>query len=99
MSGPESLLPPELDAVAALFDAQPASVRDLFQYALAMLMVADGKAVVVGQHSWADGRAHFEFTTVAGDAFEVAKPEVSDELLQQMMEMAREVLAEDEGRQ
>ena len=99
MSAPESSLPPKLGDVAALFDTLPESVRDLFLYALAMLVVEDGKAAVVGHQTGADGRERLEFRTPAGDLFEIVRPKLSEELLVTLTEMAHKILAEDERRE
>jgi len=40
-------LPPELQALAALLDAQPGHVQAAFQYCLALLMVEAGKAALI----------------------------------------------------
>jgi hypothetical protein len=59
-------LPPELAAFASLLDAQPAPVREAFNYCLAPLMVEAGKARLVGQEPGEAG-AVCTFETVAGE--------------------------------
>ena len=49
-------LPPELDAFASYLDAHMPNVRELFQYALAMLMIENRKAKVIETHTTDDGR-------------------------------------------
>jgi hypothetical protein len=59
-----------------------------------MLMVEDGKADIVERHT-IDAREHLTLRTVAGDTFTIVKPYVSEELLGEMRELAREILDED----
>jgi hypothetical protein len=79
-----------------IVDGQSPDVRELFQYALTMLMVEDGKAEIVEQHT-IDARDHLTLRTVAGDSFTIVKPFVSEELLAKMIEMARDILREEQG--
>ncbi len=65
-----SSLPPELEMFAHILDGQAPSVRELFQYALRMLMVENGKAEVVERHV-IDLREHLTFKTVAGEVFTI----------------------------
>jgi hypothetical protein len=88
-------LPPELDAFASYLDAQLPNVRELFHYALAMLMIEDAKAKIVETHTTDDRRQRMLIQTIAGDSFSIAKPLVEHALLEQMMKIAREVVAED----
>jgi hypothetical protein len=44
-------LPPQLDAFASILDAQPAPVREAFQYCLCLLMVEAGKMRLVEKRS------------------------------------------------
>ena len=87
-------LPPELEALGDLLDAQPASVREIFQYALTMLLIEDHKAAVIEQHTM-DAREYLTIQTLAGDTFSIAKPLVGDEMLDTLMEMARDVLQDE----
>ena len=89
-------IPPELEMFSRLVAGQPPDVRELFQYALTMLMVEDGKAEIVEQHT-IDAREHLTLRTVAGDSFTIVKPFVNEELLAEMRTMAREILDEDRG--
>jgi hypothetical protein len=66
-------LPPELDAFASILDAQPAPVRDAFQYCLCLLMVEAGKMRLVEKRSSENGRVCV-FVTSVGDRFSVARP-------------------------
>jgi hypothetical protein len=95
MAEPNFDLPPELDAFASYLDAQLPNVRELFQYALAMLMVESSKAKIVETHTTDDGRQRMLIWTAANDSLSIAKPLVDDALLEQMMEIVRGVVAED----
>jgi hypothetical protein len=85
----------DVEALESFLDSQPPNVRDLFHYALAMLMVEEGKGVFGEQSTGADGRTHVQVLTPSGDPFAVAKPAVSDSTLEQMMAIVR--LAKDKG--
>lgn len=89
-------IPPELEMFSRIVDGQPPDVRELFQYALTMLLVEDGKAEIVEQHT-IDAREHLTLRTVAGDSFAIVKPFVSEELLAKMTEMARDILRAEQG--
>jgi len=95
MTMPSNELPPELDALASYLDAQVPDVRELFQYALAMLMIEAKKAKIVETHTTDDGRQRMLVWTLADDSFSIVKPLVSDGLLEQMIEIVRGVVAED----
>lgn len=88
-------LPPELVAFSSFLDAQPLNVRELFQYALTMLMVEKNHASIIAENTRDDGKHWFTFRTTAGDVFAIARPDVPKELLLQMMEMAREITDEE----
>lgn len=91
----ESLnLPKELQDLAEMIDRQPASVRELFQYALVMLMVEDGKAEII-ETKEVEGRTELTIRTRAIEIFQIMKPEASEELLARMNELAREELMRD----
>ncbi len=87
-------LPPELQAIAQLMDEQPEDVRELFQYALTMLMIEDGKAKIVETHH-VDNLEYLTVETSAGDVFEIIKPQVREDLLGKMRALAREILEQD----
>jgi hypothetical protein len=91
-----SHLSPVLEMFARIFDGQSPQVRELFQYALVMLSVEDGRAEVIERHT-IDLREHLTFKTVTGDLFTIVKPDVSAELLAHVTALVREVLQEDSG--
>lgn len=78
-----------------MIDRQPANVRELFQYALIMLMVEDGKAEIIEMEE-VDGRTEFTIRTSTPEIFQVMKPEANEELLARMRELAREELGRDQ---
>lgn len=96
MNNSTNSLPPELAAFAHFLDAQPPNVRDIFQYALAMLMVEKKLATIVDENTTDDARKWFTFRTSAGDAFTIVRPLVSKELLLTIMEQAR-IIADEEN--
>ncbi len=58
-----------------------------------MLLVEDGKANIVERRT-IDGRECIYIRTVAGELFSVVKPDVDEDALAHLREMAREVLRE-----
>ena len=91
----ETNLPPDFEMLFRIIDGQLPQVRELFQYALVMLMVENGKARMTERHVTDDAREHFTYRTNAGDVFTIIKPDVSDELLAKMTKIAREILRDD----
>jgi len=86
-------LPKELEILAQRIEGEPAQSRELLHYALTMLMVEDGRAEIIDRPV-IDSHEHLTIKTLAGDVFTIARPAVSDELLNRMREMARRVLQE-----
>lgn len=93
-SDTDSSIPPELEMLSRIIDAQSPAARELFRYALIMLMVENGKAAVIDRRV-IDAREYLTFKTSADESFTIVKPDVSPDLLERMREMAREVLRED----
>ena len=60
MTHPMTSLPGEHAAFAALLDAQPAPVRDAFNYLLCLLMAERGALRLVETHPGAGGEGAFE---------------------------------------
>ena len=87
-------LPPELQQLAALLDAQPGHVQTNFQYCLALLMVEAGKAELVKTEAGEAGPL-CTFKTVAGDVFTVSKPAISKEDEVILIKRLRDVLGEE----
>jgi hypothetical protein len=92
-----STLPPEFDILSRIADAQEPSSRELFQYALALLMVEDGKAEIV-ERRMMNMRERVTLRTAAGETFTLLAPDVIEELLAQSREIVREVLDEEKDR-
>ena len=61
-----------------------------------MLMVEADKAKIIESHTTDDGRKQLLIRTVAGDSFSIVKPLVENALLEQMMDIVRGVVAEDD---
>ena len=76
-----------------ILDGQSPRMRELIQYAIAILAVEDGTAELIERHV-IDAREHHTFRTATGETFTVVKPDVSSEELERVREMAREVLRE-----
>jgi hypothetical protein len=97
-------LPPELDAFASILDAQPAPVREAFQYCLCLLMVEAGKMRLVEKRSSEpalagrpeNGRVCVVETSV-GDRFSVLEPKMSEESRAALVDVLREILEERKG--
>ena len=89
-------LPPDFSAIACLLDAQPAPVREMFHYCLAMAMVEAGKARLVGQEPGEAG-AVCTFETATGEQLSLARPAMTEEMEAEVREMLREILGEEGG--
>jgi hypothetical protein len=90
-------LPPELAAFSDLLDAQPAPVRDAFQYCLCVLMTQAGVMRLVEKVPGENGVVCV-FATTVGDHFSVTRPAMSREQEAALIDALREIL-EDEDRQ
>jgi hypothetical protein len=82
-------LPPDMEALSAFVDSQPPEVREIFHYALAMLLVEEGSASMGEPTTDGDGRTHVQLLTTAGNAFDVVKPALSEPMLEQMLTIMR----------
>ena len=87
-------LPPSLGLLSSIVNAQPPQVRELFQYALVQLLLENGKGEII-ERKTIDAREHLFIRSSSGEVFSVVKPLVSDELLEKLKEMAREVVTND----
>jgi hypothetical protein len=95
-------LPPELAAFSDLLDAQPAHVRDCFNYCLCLLMAQAGKMRLVekvpGEPVLADGPGNGTvcvFETTSGDHFSMVEPKMSKESKAALIDVLREILEEE----
>lgn len=86
-----SNLPPDLGALSRIIDDQPPEMRELFQFALAMLLVEDHKAMIVHQ-GVLDACEIIYLWTTGKEVFNVVKPVVGDDVLARLREMARDAL-------
>ncbi len=91
-----SEFPPGLATFSQIVDAQPVDVRELFHYALAMLLVEDSKATIVERRT-IDGREWLRLVTTGNELFSVVKPDVDDDVLARLRGMAREALEDESG--
>jgi hypothetical protein len=88
-------LPPEIEQVADLLSKQRPEVRDLFRYALVLAMVDDEKARVIGTR--VEEREWLTVKSVAGDVFEIVRPEISEEIESELMSQVRAIVADEDG--
>ncbi len=89
-------LPPKFAVLSRVVGAQEDNAREMFQYALALIMVEDGEAKITDQRT-VSMREQLTLRTVEGETFTILKPDIRDELLAQLKEMVREVLDEERG--
>ena len=87
-------LPPELQAFAALLDAQPSPVREAFQYCLCLAMVEAGKMKLVRTLP-GETTPICLFETSAGDSFAVSRPPLDAEQEAALLEALREIIDDD----
>ncbi len=88
------------EETAQIPDGQPAQIREVFRYALAVRLVEDGKAT---RHS--DGASSSSAGSTRGNdvyiltsghgLFSALEPEVGEDVLPQWREMAREAVRDD----
>ncbi len=87
-------LPPEYAAFAGLLDAQPAHIRDAFNYLLCLLMAERGALRLVDTHAGADGEVCL-FESSAGETFAIVRPPIAAEVEAQITATLRTILDED----
>ena len=88
-------LPPELEGFAFLLDAQPLPVREIFHYCLCLMMVETGKMRLV-ETVPGETSPICIFESIAGEAFSVSRPPLSQEEEAEVIAMLHEIL-KDEG--
>jgi hypothetical protein len=86
-------LPPELEGFAALLDAQPGPVREIFQYCLCLMMVEAGKMQLVEMLP-GEASAICVFKSSAGETFSVARPTMSQEEEAEVITVLGEILTD-----
>ncbi len=89
-------LPPEFERLADLIREQPPDVRDLFRYALVLAMIDDEKARITGTRIVGD-REMVTVKTLAGDVFEMVRPEISKEGEAGLIQRVRGIVHEESG--
>ena len=89
-------LPPELQLLADLVDAQPEHIQVIFRYCLAMLLVEGGRAELLRTEP-SDSGALCTFQTVAGDIFTLPRPVLDEETERMMIEKLCQILEEEGG--
>ncbi len=89
-------LPPDLAMLARVVDRQSSAARELFHYALVLLLVEDGKAEIVKRRT-VDEREWVTVRTIAGESFRIVKPDESDDMLETLKVLAREILNAERG--
>jgi hypothetical protein len=87
-------LPPELERVAEILSTQPPEVRELFRFALVLMMLDDEKAHIVSRRM-VDGREYLSIATIGGDTFEIVRPQISEDLEQQLLSQVRAIIDQD----
>jgi len=87
-------LPPEFEPLLQNLESQPESVREIFHYALVLLMVDDEKARVLETYE-EDGRIMWRVQTITGDTLCVVRPPISDDVEQVLLNRIRQMMAED----
>ena len=87
-------LPPELAGFAAMLDAQPPSVRQLFQYGLCLMMGEAGKMARV-QTIAADDAELTVFQSVTGETVALPRPSLSPAEETAFTALLRQILEEE----
>jgi hypothetical protein len=88
-------LPPELQQVADQLAEQPPHARDVFCYAILLVMIDDEKAWITGTRL-VDSREYLTVQSVAGDVFEIVRPPISEEVESELMSQVRAIVADEE---
>ncbi len=84
---------PDLNILSDMIDAQSPEVRELFEYALGLVLLENGKAEIAEQRT-IDARRWIIFRTAHGELFSVVKPEENDKRLTKLRAVAQECLVE-----
>ncbi len=69
-------------------------MRELFHYALAMLLVENRNAQITRTEKLGD-RTYLAFRTTGGEQFVIPKPDASEQLLERLTSLARDALEGD----
>jgi hypothetical protein len=87
-------LPPEPTAFAALIDAQPAPIRDTFNYLLCLLTAKRGVLRLVETRPGADGEVAV-FRSSAGETFTIVRPPLAPDIEARIRTTLRDIPDED----
>ena len=87
-------IPPEHAVFAALIEAQPAPVRDAFNYLMCLMMAEQGALRLVDTHSGADGDVAV-FESSAGETFTIVRPPIAPDVEAQIAAALRDILDDD----
>lgn len=89
---PETNLPYEFGPFLADLSHQSEAVRSMWRYAIALMLIDDEKARIVGM-SDENGRVMLQVETLAGDKFWIERPVMSEETEKLLLEQIRELCA------
>ncbi len=87
----KAALPPEMDKIARRANLHSAEARQLFTYALALLLVDQQKATIISRQPMGE-RERVVFRGASGNSFAVIRPLVSEMTLKRVKVLARIVL-------
>lgn len=91
-------LPPEFEPILKLIQAQPENVRELFHYAIVLMMIDDERAHVFGTYL-EDSKTLCRVRTITGEEFVIVKPDLTEETEQTLLEQVRKIVVEDRNQE
>ncbi len=95
MGGPYEL-PPEFDPLLVELADQPEPIREMWCYALVLMMIDDEKARIISSQL-ENGQEVIAVRTIAGDEFEIERPAVSAETEGMLFAEIRRIVTEETG--
>lgn len=88
-------LPAEFQAIADAVDAESPQLREMFHYALALVMIDDEQARIIGMRM--DGeKEYITLEIIGGERFEIVRPSISSELQAELRARVQKIMDEDE---
>ncbi len=81
-------LPPDYRALAAEFARQPASVQELFRFAVTLMLIDEERAWIVGTRTEC-GRERLKVRTITHQSYEIVRPEITEEQEARLMAHVR----------
>lgn len=90
----DDALPPEFDALMDELASQPEPVRELWRYAMALVLIDNENARVVGSMQNGDGK-FLCLRLLDGREFWVKQPALSEDVEQMMLHTLRQIADED----